>query len=581
MNELMTRYFDSIPYVRNLIEYKPQDGISKEEFMSVRVAQLQEIQKIKNDNDAFLSAYFEPLEKGQKLTADQKDELVEFAAYLSDKIKPADEGVLLRIYTILYHDSFSKTNLNEQIKYIYKRAHAEYTVKHMSPTYSQFRGYEEIRNYVDLYDSLNNEAKDYFMRCWCNQLLISGYDYRQRKEVLDFVLQKKDEEPDNLPYDRYLLACYRNIKDLINVFYLNDRAKIPNEPEAIELAGQAVDYINNHMNSMKNSPLANRLRSMLAYQTYRFHSNQITLPELLDEIEKLSIIEDDYNVYEQASCYFLMGKAYINYSTLYDSKYNSYDAFKSFRSKIEAANQFIENLKPEELNSAIAKEYWGYLEGIAVFLRYDQIRAYYDIALKAMDKDLYCHSNFVTKLSLLLFEHLNNSDSDYFRDANGESAKGLANKLYNMSMFHDIGLYRMLHLRNFYHRSLTEDEESVYHSHTKVRFNYDLISMMPPVINDAILYHHDNLLCNCDIPNRSILTVLQLADYLESKTNCLVPGKEAVSFEEAITAAQNRTDIFDSRLLAALSDPNLLQKMQHLLDVERPDFIYQCYNGII
>lgn len=587
MKEEMLRYIDSIGRMWNNADYVFPDDTEFDSFLAKREEFISQYCETKKENDAFLELYFGELEAKQKLTDEDKAGLEEFAKGLKSGTASLDDGILLRISTLLYKSAMAGSDLNEQVKCIYNRAFYEYAVKRMAPDYSFFRGFEEIDAYKDLYELLSLEGKKYFMRCWCNKLLHLGYSWQERKAVLDFVLEKKEEDPENgLPYSTYILTLYRNIKNIQSDIMRNDSNGEPNDPVAIKLACEASDYIYENMSHMKNTPMANRMSAVLSYHTAHFHAGLITFDELMRELDKLSVIEDDYSLIEKSSVYFRIGLSKAIYAQHYGNNYSASDLFRLVASQFDEASKFISELKTSEFNSSIAVEYWAYLENMIELMRFDKVKPYFEFALRAMDNDLYSHSAIVAGLSVLICEYLLESKPGLFTDGEKymdtkdvlSDKDGITDISFTIGMLHDIGMYRFLNMLKIRHRSLTEGEQEVLNSHVRIADRSLRETKIPEIIGNAINYHHKPYTENkCGI----LEDILHFANDLEKNTNrIIVNPEETVSFEEFIKKAEELSGKeYNPDIISAAESPVLREKLDYFLGSVRYDFMYRCCTG--
>lgn len=581
----MEYFVNSIKEVNEIKDFKYEKHCDKGYFYKHKYFDVSRCWEITKVNEDFLRDFLYPLEQKDDLTKEDYDNLVKFASMLNTGTSSLDDSILYRVYSLLYRDAMKKDNINEIVKYTYYRAYYEYTLKRLAPDFLSFDTFYDICEYKDFYPLLTKEGKSFFMRCWCNILIMKNVPWQKQKEVLDFVLQKQKEDPNSgLPYDVYILVCNRNIISLLSKILYNDRHGIPNDPECVKFASQAAFYVYDHLKLMKNTPRSNRLTAVTAYLRAKFHSGLISYKELISELNKLCVDQSDYNIFERSTIYFTINNMILLYSIVYNKENNDNDNYILYRSKLQAAEDFMKEVKLSEYNSTFAINYWAFLETIAEFLHYEQMNEYFKSASKAIDKDLYIHSNITCEICVGVCEYLLKNNRDYFNDLEEKDDIIIINTIYNMGLFHKIGLYRLLQFEKVYHRNLTIEEQEIYDKHTFYSLEGQLNKDIPDSIKTAAVYHntpYPELKELSDVGYKSLISILYLANKLELTTNIYVYNhfeKEDV-FKYIKKVFENKDGEFNPELIKSIKSVEMINTLSHILLSKRDDVIYDTYCG--
>ena len=212
------------------------------------------------------------------------------------------------------------------------------------------------------------------------------------------------------------------------------------------------------------------------------------------------------------------------------------------------------------------------------------------------DKALYIHTEMVREMSLAIFDVMMDKtpeafdgvagrDTDYIREHRDEMRKLLS----ECCMFHDIGKFFILDIVENSMRRLTEDEFQLIKAHPgdfeniySMKENED--ERVKCIRDCAVTHHlwHDGTRGYPQLPqtkNRPFADILAVADSLDAATDYLGrPYKSGKTVDRLIAEFQAGAGTqYGPEAVAALSDPELRDKLQDFITNRREEINYQIY----
>ena len=212
------------------------------------------------------------------------------------------------------------------------------------------------------------------------------------------------------------------------------------------------------------------------------------------------------------------------------------------------------------------------------------------------DKALYIHTAMVREMSLAVFDHMIERTPEAFDGVAGHDAayirehkEEMRKLLSECCLFHDIGKFFMLDVVENSMRRLTDDEFDLIRQHPG---NFEYIYQLKEdedervkCIRDCALTHHlwhDGTRGYPSVPqtkNRPFADILAIADSLDAATDYLgrpyKSGKTVDKLVEEFRAGAGTQ--YGPEAVAALSDPELRDKLQDFITNRREEINYQIY----
>ena len=212
------------------------------------------------------------------------------------------------------------------------------------------------------------------------------------------------------------------------------------------------------------------------------------------------------------------------------------------------------------------------------------------------DKPLFIHTAMVREMSRAIFDHLIESDPDFFDGVAGKDSsyvrghrEEMRSLLDDCCMYHDLGKFWMSDITDNSMRRLTDDEFKLIKEHpllfNDVYAGTDGTDERFACIRDCAMTHHlwhDGARGYPNVPqtkNRPFADILAIADSIDAATDFLGrPYNSGKTIDQLIAEFREGAGThYGPEAAGALSDPKVRDRLQYLITDGRKEIYYQIF----
>ncbi|MDE7264241.1 MAG: HD domain-containing protein [Anaeroplasmataceae bacterium] len=493
-----------LKYAENLKRYVELDNIkftsldTKEYVLSSLHRIAIEKRNIFVENNQIIEEYILPLEKKAELTTEDVALLEEFSASLSLRFGSLDNSIYFRIHKLLLAYALQASDINAIVKEKYYCGFCEYLIEASRTGKRKLSYFKSIEAYQDQYDSLSIEGKNYFLRCYGNQLLDNEFIYERSKRILEFVQEQQKNHPHpDIPYDRYILSIERNVSGALAYFrsFGKDMESVPKE--YVELVYEAAVYSLEHLSQMKQTSLVSAVLYKYTFYAASFHYGKITIEELLEKLDELSNPNADYDLIERASSIIKMTAYYIEYYRSY-TDITPEELLPHLLPRTKKVLDFVSQIPISEFTDTLNEELISFLKVASSIYPFEQIKSLLFQVLIVRNPSTFIHVDMVRRISSVLTKELLKKNPSFFNGIleNFSLPEILSQRdrilktIEDMAMFHDVGKHFFIKYISLSHRKIEDAEYEIIKLHSSVGYQTLAKGRYPDPISEGILLHH-------------------------------------------------------------------------------------------
>lgn len=573
-------------YAKNLKRYVELDNIKfsledSKEFVLTSLHQIAiEKRKIFEENNQIIDEYILPLERKSELSVEDVALLEEFSDSLSLRFGSLDNLIYFRIHKILLACAMQKSDLNAIVKEKYYCGYCEYLLEAARTGTRTLSYFKSIEDYMDQYDSLSVEGKNYFLRCFGNQLLDNEFIYERSKRILDFVIYQQKVNPDpNIPYERYILSIERNVSGALAYFrsFGKDMESVPKD--YLKLVYDASIYSLEHLNQMKHTSLVSEVLYQYTFYAASFHYGKITIEELLEHLDELSNPNEDYDWIERASSIIKMTAYYIEYYRAY-TDITTEELIKHLLPRTKKVLDFVSQIPISEFTDTLNEELISFLKVASNIYPFEQIKNLLFQVLIVRNPSTFIHVDMVRRISSVLTQAILEANPSFFigilDDLTLEDILQQKDRIVEvieeMAMFHDVGKHFFIKYISLAHRRIDDSEYEIIKLHSSVGYQTLAKGRYPDPISEAILLHH--LWHNgrggypkgeLQTKNQPLIDILSVADTIDAATDYV--GRPYSLTKKLSSLVEELKGFKDTRYSSEVVD--ILEKESVFVQVEK------------
>lgn len=593
MQTKLKQYIENYNKVISLDDFNENKSLNKEELLASLTENANIKHSLAEENNAIIQSVLVPLEHRRKLDSLERREIEDFISKLQTGFESLDTGMLYRLYKILLQDAKENNDVNRIVKYIYYSSFYEFLLQSTHPRKYRTSSFDEVLNYLDVYDTLTEEGKNFFLRSYGNQMLCKEYSYPEFKAILDFFIEKKSKDPNpNIPYDTYILAIQKNISNGLEVIRRYEEQGLEVPGELLNGVYEASCYIYENLNTSSKTSLPVKQVYEYAYHASRFHKGIITIDEYLNCLDKLIYTEEAQTLQEKSSSLIKMNSLYIWYYIMYKDK-NVENLAEVFKKRVAEVLEFVKVVKASEYTRNMNSDLLSFMQIISRFYPYEKLVPLLLQSTTKRHTPTSIHSQSVAELCKILTRHMLRKNPEYFKGIVDDYSveyivshqKEIIDLSHRMGMIHDIGKYYCIPIISINFRKLEDIEfESIkfhpYLGYSLVKENF------PQVLGDAILYHHvwhnnkggypTDLKHTNNLP---LIDILSMSDTIDAAIDFL--GRSYVSTKTLADLRREFSSMkgtrYSKEAVELLDDPQIFEEVNYFLKNTRQNISYKAY----
>ena len=336
------------------------------------------------------------------------------------------------------------------------------------------------------------------------------------------------------------------------------------------------------------------MQSTLMHADYRL--GRLSLSELLDKLTRMQAeVNEGESPLIRAT---RLGKLNYHY-LLFLYRFSGFDK----KTVVELSQQRIKEAFPKILkitreteNASFNTYLMFFILGASLTSRFEEFSNLLLEMTVYSDKALYIHTEMVKELSLVLFDHMIETDPDVFDGVAGRDAEYIRTHKQEMRellseccMFHDIGKFFMLDIVENSKRRLTDAEFSVIRTHPASfeEFGRDWMEQDEKLqcIRDCAWTHHlwhdgtQGYPKTSHTKNRPFSDILAIADSIDAATDYIGrPYHSRKTLDQLIDEIRGQAGTrYGPDAAAALSAPGVRDRLLYLTTEGRKDVNYRIY----
>ncbi|MCM1252191.1 MAG: hypothetical protein NC321_05170 [Clostridium sp.] len=324
-----------------------------------------------------------------------------------------------------------------------------------------------------------------------------------------------------------------------------------------------------------------------------YHTDAITIEELLAKLEEYSKPQKEHNTMEQCSALFTANAYYMDYlykSFHYDEQYVLTKCKEIVAHVLDAAKGMVHQFGNYQINHCVLM----LVNSASNIIDFDSFKTTVLDATVYANKALFVHTMMVKEIAVVLLFYILEHNPKYLDGVAGydyEYCKTHREQLLalmeNCALFHDIGKYFCLDYVSNSSRNLTDDEFEIIKAHPA---NFSKIyhgKMNPEVecIHDCALLHH--LWYNeCGgypkekhTKNKPFVNILSIADSIDAATDNI--GRPYGTGKTLTQLIEEFDSMKDTRYCGCIANllhiPEVNKKIEHILQDTRKKIYYHIY----
>ncbi|MCM1131639.1 MAG: HD domain-containing protein [Roseburia sp.] len=589
-------------YANNLKRFAELDNIvfdsnDSKEFVLETLHNISfEKRKIYDENTQIINEYIVAREQKEDLSDEDVQMLKEFAESLKLRFGSLDNSIYFRIHKLLLKNALKGNDLNKIIEEKYYCGYCEYVLESSKPGVRNLSYFRNVGEYIDQYDLLTVEGKNYFLRAYGNQLLDNDFIYERSKRILEFIMDKKEKEPcADIPYDRYILSVQRNISGAL-AYFRSCRDHMEDIPEAyLKLVYDAAVYSLDNIQNMKQTSLVSAVLYKYTYYAACFHYGKITIEELLAHLDELSKPKEDYNLIERASSIIKMTAYYIDYYRNYTSLSED-DLIEELQSRVQNVLDFVGSISTSDFTDALNEELISFLKVASNVFPFEKIKDLIFKVLVVRNRSTFIHVNMVKSICNILGKDLLNKNPEFFIGCLDYKNKrdvllhkeDILRTLEEMAMFHDVGKHFYIKYIALSYRKIDDNEFEIIKLHSSIGYQTLAKGKYPDTIGEAILLHHvwhDGTRGypeeHFSTKNQPLIDILSIADTLDAATDYVGrPYAMTKTCKDLILEFENFRDTrYAKEVIDILKEEDTYQEVSNALTKGREELAYKIWTN--
>lgn len=325
-----------------------------------------------------------------------------------------------------------------------------------------------------------------------------------------------------------------------------------------------------------------------------YHTGDLTLEELLAQLEENSVIKENYNILERCSALFVSNAYYLEYL----HKCSDYTEERIMEKSREIIDRVLTEMRQ------LQRQAPGYFEWNYYILMFVNAASnivpfpfFKNIILETTvyaNQALYVHTLMVKEICLAILKYILTHNPGYLDGVAGHDAAycgshpaQLLSLMEDCALFHDIGKYFCLDYISNSSRNLTDDEFNVIKVHPAnfSRVYQGKMNEEIRCIYDCALLHHLWYNEQGGYPaakhthNQPFVNILSIADSLDAATDSIGRpyglGKTLADLIDEFDAG--KATRYCPYISGLLHEDELKQTLAYIIGEKRKDINYQVY----
>ncbi len=610
MQPYQKEYIANLQYISSLtVRIRPKDQSFDEYYRDMLQNRLEIEKKVKRNMQLLRENLFPVLDQIFETSAEEKDELREFAESLLNVREEIDTGLYCQIYKALLGFSRQMRVRNDAIKALYRLGMGYHSIcnKLVSLEYNQVKKYyfqmrlyfTEAAAYLKYYDEIDDaETFGYILRSRANMSLGKFKTVSEKIAMVKrslMILQDRgyQEKAPDLPWDRFIYMTHQQMA--ASIAYGKEDAMTPQDVADVMESVYIVYQRRLKEASENNKKLSAKIQ--LSSFAMEYCCGLHSIEDLLNKMEVLMDSADpsDYSaegMYEIISLPAFYCQ-YLNKNPHLISKRTEY--IEELYKKIL---DYIEAFPEASLNESL----FLYLRQLSyTFVETEKSISYKDFLQKlqiTFTPTIYVHSLAVGFAARSLCGLIVDEEPDFFDDIDfisriddiSKKKSFILNYALECGILHDVGKINFINLYSNTSRQWFEEEYEMAHLHTMVGKACLEQRNSTACYADIALGHHSwydgsqgypDSYNRLDSSFRQMVDVVGLVDWLDNVTETarLYNGLD-MTFEEAIQKAVSlEGKRFSPLLTARLRDKNVLGSIKTAFAEGRMQAYKNIYNN--
>lgn len=586
-------------------------GLTEDQVYDRLLTRTFEAREIMSDNVDLISKEFTPyFDNPELIDDDMAKDFEEFALKLYQLTNIVDIGFAVQIHDALYRRAKALNDVNGIVKHLYwcGLIYMQWTKGFINLSFDCFN---EAYSYKDKYfTEMDKEGRTYFNRCLGNRYVITSKSRSiKEKDIKDvetefhihideakaFWTDPKVRELDpDLPWEGYI----SNIDS--NVIAWLDQLRDDNEDdeELLRRFTESVDRLFGGKDNVKHANSEALAKYIILSKEY--YNNEISLDTLIEELQELVYIVDEYEFSDDA-----VAKIF-HISAVYQFYLDKHEGLEKERVDTETEDLFNRSFRYYQYHHEANKRKQinqRFIEVVKHYISHERYGQHvFDYLLKATSFShlpTYAHSVMVGELMVIM--------TDYFLENHPEALiglpgmknvgdvlrnrSGLLDLVMRAGYAHDAGKIDYVDTVAICSRKISDKEFEIIKNHTV--FGTELFEYsFNECICDVILGHHrfyngqggyPNIFDNTKSRYKFIIDMCGIADVFDAGTDEIgrsyAKGK---TVEELVGEIQADAGIKYSPLIAkVLDDPVLIDAIKEHITSGRKSIYYRAYLDLL
>ena len=423
-----------------------------------------------------------------------------------------------------------------------------------------------------------------------------GFPYSRYQTICD-VLENHLKHSDAGYRDQIMFITYTNMLDTIREYYVYERDHgveadmVPLRPMMVTMVGYLQKYLKKNI-TFDREAIIGRYNLLTA----RFILKEIDLDQLLDGFEDIQKeAETSRDLVVQLSAVATMNRFYLIFLHKFSSKPKE-EIMKLARERVRETVPRIIALS-ETINNPVCNSYISmFLNAASMSGDFESFKKLIlDITVSA-DKALYIHTLMVREMSRAIFDYMIGRTPGFFDGVAGFDSTYISTHrdemralLDDCCMFHDAGKFFVIDIVENSMRRLTAEEFDLVKKHP---YNFNAIynnseenDQKVICIRDIAMTHHlwhdgkHGYPAVKHTNNRPFADIISIADSIDAATDFLGrPYNSGKNIDQLTSEFQAGAGThYAAEVVAALSAPQVRDRLQYLITEGRREIYYQIY----
>lgn len=616
MNVLYQKYLDNLAEGNELVKKNLLTVIDdKEELLAQIQHNSQRTYQLRLENDELLSKIVHS-RKAEDLSPDEVEELKEFADQLFVYSHQSDIGTAYYIHRLLLEYAEFKGDTDLKIRQYYHLAIALFYMNPLmvdlgiNPFGKEVTAlYRAGANYIDRFDELENDStKEYVLRCLTNLCTADErYNCPHTPGIpFDTISTFSDYEK----YFSYMMEVYTNPryrelspnfpweKAIYNLHFnrstIHQFVREHHPREIMEKILESAEYCREHQEQLASFRFSTKdARVEQTYATIRWKMGQISTTEYADEILQILSHADSADFSPNGVILNLQIPIHFEDAYRHMTQEGKSEYRIHMRNILRDAYDYLFKFPHNEYSNLVTK-------AVGESVRY---RAQHNLSLQKrfFNSMLYCHPptyihvRVAAFLSRKIVHRMIDTVPerllgiyDIF-DVNELRAKreDIENRVYQCSLYHDVGKIMLLDDVGVYGRRLLDEEFAAIKLHPHI--GAKILAKMEPIELSTVALHHHRFynemggypeVCPpCEPQYKKIVDIISVSDTVEAATDnigrCYSAPKTLATIVSEMRAQSGTR--YSPDVVSLFDDEEFFAEVEHELTEQRQDIYFEAY----